>query len=889
MLGVLLGTLVGIFIRQIVWGLCVFFLRSRLRAPHKGFESEEKEFTITSVQAELCKSSLHRCNDLDWLNVFLQRYFIVAGRSYAFKERIKAILIKKASPFLQYKLIRKMEITRLDLGNEFVVVKNVTVLADSDFDNLVSTLHDIREESESTHRGTGGESRHKQSGINLLEVGADPEVFRSGNEEEHRKIYRSIFKNCLLLAEISFNGEINLHTCVVVPGGIKYNLNIFLRRFGGKVLMRMPSKLHQTRLEMSFISNPRFEIEIASLGDKNPESFKSFSIRYFRKMFMYSLTNAVVYPSWNSFYLPLVCPSLRDVTHRFEKLGGHNYVDVSRAITNRILLYTSMDYKIIRKTLTYLKRRIQYHINGTGRIFRYELPVPSAVEIEGQEENTKVFASAGRREASVLSSFYELRALMGAFGGFVGLRSVRSFDNAVSLVMLYFSDNSYPFVRICGDHFIIFHSNDEKFPEFMVFQAVRGTFYIYQYGTRKNLTFSDSRVARVIGRLGVPGAKIREKRGGIGKIFSFGLRRKSRNRSRTSLAMGLEPPKMDVELPSEEIYGVFAHYESIMSRSTNSLIVNEMKTELNKHDMLEILLDDTCRFQLIGQSFDIIGQSRLNDSVYTSILSDPHGKEDDVIIHTFVNEFYIIDMNAEGNALLQGFTLEEIGDAGTKIRIFSQQELSQIKFAKFMTHLNLLMHHNKIRGIVEQREDEKIKLGDTYERAVQCSLGAVFIEFFTGKTFSVMFSASKNARQNFFLKNIAIPSNSKAQFIFPTQSKDRIILFFATKQNVGEIMSLKIVQLPLEFCGDSFFNVEVVLKSEKSVTVPVFGDENDFLFWKVPPSIYVQMELGRENETIELKNPSIVRAKSGQQHFLYKNLRSAAISFKIHVGTSKFS
>eukprot|EP00866_Antonospora_locustae_P000455 jgi/Antlo1/455/1202 len=112
-----------------------------------------------------------------------------------------------------------------------------------------------------------------------------------------------------------------------------------------------------------------------------------------------------------------------------------------------------------------------------------------------------MFSGLNANESSLLAGFYDWTVFEGVLGGLVGLKSVKKIDTHISLVLIYFSEEQYQFLRIKGDDFVIFQSSDPGFPEFVLFQIRDSVFYIYQYGLRKDLVFSDNRVLELIKKI----------------------------------------------------------------------------------------------------------------------------------------------------------------------------------------------------------------------------------------------------------------------------------------------------------------------------------------------------------------------------------------------------
>lgn len=870
MLELLFGILVGIFLKPIAWCFCVSLLRSRLDAPYRNRPKQTGRHTLSETQVSLCRAALHQCNDLDWFNVFVQRYFTVAVRSYAFNERIKSMIMKKVAPFLQYRLVRRVEILSIDLGSEFPVTRSMRVLDESELDEVL-VQYNVREEVEDDYGEEGAQQRQAD--------GAEDPSNAQKSEAQH--VYSRIFRHCLLLADMSFSGRMVVRTEIEVPGGIVYGLSIVMERFDGKVLFRIPARAHQTRFEATFVSNPNFEVSIAPLGDGGSESLRGFFVKYFRKMFVYGLSSAVQYPSWNSFYLPLVCPSFRDIEHRVEKVTLQNCSEVAKNIRHRILLYTSMDYKIIKRSFRFQKRRIQYLVNGKDRIFRYEFPTPEEMPSAENTAAITMFPGLSAGESALLAGFYDWTGLEGVLGGFVGLKTVKKIDAHTSLVLIYFSEEQYQFLRIKGDDFVIFQSSDPGFPEFVLFQIRDNVFYIYQYGLRKDLVFSDSRVLELVKKISgeQPRALGSER---LHSIFSFSRR----GRRSTRLSIGHRAgADACMEISPEDVQRLFAECDAYLGSSADELHVKEVDMAMGRAAVMAILRDDICRFQLLRQNTSVIGISRTSDTSYTSLVSDQGGS--DLVVHTLVGDSLIADTGVDSSDVLQCFRVEERSEDTVRIRIFSKEPPSQMCVLGFLNHLNLLQRYNEMRTIASTRPSEEVWWRGLHDRTLACTTGAMYVEITTDTGALAVLSAALNTRQNYVLRKMPIAPGRTCRFVFSTEEGDRVTISLSSKQDSMQRSMLRLHQLPEKFHRDELVDCEVVLGSKKTVQVSVPGCEHSHLFWRVPACTHITMELKSDGETVSLVNPGIVPSTPARRTFTFANTGRVPAAFPVYLGIAK--
>lgn len=260
MLSFIFGLLVGSLLNTSIISKLKSICHS---TPRKNMElNYDTKATLTKNQIVICHDAAHQCDDVGWLNLVIQRYYLLAIQSFAFKDRVRRLLNHKVKEYCQYKIIKDIEVTGIDLGTEFCVIKNITALTEDQYKDIIN------------------------SNIEHNDV-FNPEGVVNCND-----LFESMVRNCLLLIDLRFDGNIKIDVAAKLKGDVSFKLSCSVKRFNGKMLCRFPAKLHLNRFEATFITNPNYQIAVEPLLASS-NILQSYSSKLVTKAIIYGIIYSV--------------------------------------------------------------------------------------------------------------------------------------------------------------------------------------------------------------------------------------------------------------------------------------------------------------------------------------------------------------------------------------------------------------------------------------------------------------------------------------------------------------------------------------------------------------------------------------------------------------------
>ncbi|KCZ76064.1 hypothetical protein H311_02946, partial [Anncaliia algerae PRA109] len=650
------------------------FVKKKLQLSHQSMSERQKIFFAESIKPT---------KELAWVNLIIQRWFEIAKDNFYFLEKMKYLILKKFSFALKQKLIKSIKINKLSF-KDCPYVKESKCLGKDDYDEIIFGLG-MKEES-------------------------------SDEEDEYE------FNHVLLLSKIVFNGKVTVNMTVTLPGNLIYDLEISLIAFEGDVIFRIPSKNHLTRFDATFVSNPNFEVYFKGEEDH-------LKIKTLKKIFMYTLNKNVIYPCWNSFYLPMLVPSLKNIAHPEYKIDFANYKSIAEEIELNIRTYSCLDYKIMKKYESYTKRRGQYFINETHRIIRYDLNLEKEFPFD---------------------SFYDFSFFKDLFSTFVGLKQIKKLDEFVSIVIIYFTDASYQFYRIKSENGIIFQGITTN--EFIYFEIKNKFLLILQFVLSKNLEFTEQRVERISRKF------LDKKSKTLGSVKLHSILSFSREKANVYFKKELiYPENCNLSIKQPEMEKLF---EKIKNMNKDDWFVKELQLKNKK-----ILFDSFIRLHLFGGV--ILAQTEKENGVYTTIILD---KDKDFLVNSLEEENIIIDSHSENKNII----LYEIDEENLKItsreKIISHDVLYFATLLKFYTKFTSLENNDKF---------DEFSWAESLEIPYSAKTGSVYLEFFNKAETQIQLSIYEENTDKFVLRKILIPNSANFLFVFPSYEGKYILKFKA--------------------------------------------------------------------------------------------------------------
>lgn len=785
-----LGIIVGLFLK-----LVCYFVLTKLLFPKTTFVRRKLRPMVRRIsdpQKIFFTEALKFTKDVAWCNLIIQRWFEIAKDNFYFLEKMKTLIIKKFSFAIKKRLIKKIKINKL-IFRECPYIKEIKCLTKNEFDQILNRMGMKEESSE--------EENAEEEGCND-------------------------FNHLLILAKTEFSGSVIVNITATFPGDLLYEMEITLASFQGDVVARIPSKNHLTRFDTCFVSNPNFEIYFKD-EDKN------IKIRTIKKIFMYALNKNVIYPTWNSFYMPMVVPTLKDITHPVYKIDFKNFSEISDEIELTIKTYSCMDYKIIKKYENYTKRRGQYYINGKNRIIRYDLPVKNDFS---------------------MTHFFDFTFFNDLFSTFVALKKVKKLDEKSSLVIIYFTDASYQFIRIKTENGVIFQGLN--FSDFLYFEIKGKVLIILQFSTNKNLEFTEKRIERIVRKM----LDKQSKTLGSSKLHS--LISFSKEKANVFFKKQLiYPEKCNISIQQFNLKSSFDKFREI---ERNDYFINELTIQTPK-----ILLDSYIRLQLFDGKF--VAQTDKEENIYSTILET---KNKDFIVNSLEEKNLIIDFDTEEKNVFI-FEIEE-----SKLKLYSKEIIKPLNFYNFST---LVKFYNKYYSLESEEKFDEFSWANELEIPFDGKKGSISLEYYNKAETQIQLSIYNVETNDFLLKKMIIPNSSNFKFIFPSIDQ-KYSFSFKTTAKYNQWSRIRIRQLNETVY---FLNCNLFLAPKKEIKIPVLPSKDDILHWKIPANLQISTSLKKDVEFVNLSTNGLFSADNKEYVFCYKNTSTDNAIFNIWLGYTK--
>ena len=260
MLQYLFAVLCTITFEALLFYIWFKFLRQKSSTKFKPYsQSKDIDDEYLPEILELIQSPLkHTSFDSSWLNLVVNRYFMLLRNSAVYKMRLQRNLLVTLQKSLdKIGVVKFIDIQKIDLGTHSPSIEFIKVLD------------------------------------------TDPSPPYSVNLE----------------FTVGYEGGVSVVIVFTLIGGISVPVTIVLLPFKGLVRTRIPSPSNHNRFDLSFVSDPGFEFNstAAIIMNTNP-MFKHFLSNQLTKRLKQLMIDMFVMPSWRSFSLPLVNPRASEET-----------------------------------------------------------------------------------------------------------------------------------------------------------------------------------------------------------------------------------------------------------------------------------------------------------------------------------------------------------------------------------------------------------------------------------------------------------------------------------------------------------------------------------------------------------------------------------------------
>ncbi|KAM0676277.1 hypothetical protein GVAV_000240 [Gurleya vavrai] len=398
----LAGTFIGLLSAPFFEFILIYIITRRRTKP----QAVPVEYAPTPSQYSLLFESTKLCTDLSWFNICLQRYFLELSQSFAYKEKLKRMMLKKIKKFEKFV---NVDIENIDVGREFPVFSSVRVLSDSMIKELIkdrknrfndtetdetdeSLIEEMKKEIEKLDELNIEESNEKANhvekkdiknikihGKNLLNFFSkklkntekivntkhkskkfkEDKNSKNQNEDNLNKIN---YNNLTLYFEMEYKGTITVSALTTIGKNMKVPTTFTLNYLKGPMLVRLPALLNHTRIEFSILNIDKLEYLLDS--NINNKYFKKTTSKLLHNFFLRMFKRTYTYPHFYPQYLPSVIPSIKEVNFKYNKI--ENEEDAKNCMED-ILLFMSMDFRVSKINGIIIHRKGNYFVNQTDK------------------------------------------------------------------------------------------------------------------------------------------------------------------------------------------------------------------------------------------------------------------------------------------------------------------------------------------------------------------------------------------------------------------------------------------------------------------------------------------------------------------------------------------
>jgi hypothetical protein len=903
-----------------------------------------KDIKITDGQSSAIIKSLHKCLDVHWFNVLVQRFYHELSKSYTAEHRVKMYIHKKFEALLRSGYIRRISVTEVSLGREAPYVKSIQLLTNSEYrkitasrdivdsramdtdETLLRLEKEIQESLSLDHsifsKSTGGltEMDERAEGCDGAGRGSccertagspDPLWMAESSMAamDRDALVREAYERCQYLVGVEYNGSIRIVMEIELPKKIVVNTTVSINGFNAEAIFRLPAESYATRLEFCFLSDPRFAI-VAESGISNANgkllfrrSISNLIERYIRHL----LIRAAVYPSWLMQYLPVVLPSFKNVTHRIKKITKENHAEQLRSITENILLFVSMDYRILSVENNVVHRRINYFINEDGRIFCTHFLIPE-ISLKTSHFGTRnfIFKDLTLQENKIMNQLYDWSVFHRVISSFRELKTKVKLSGSSSLVRLVFDESSYEFLRIKTENAVIFQRNDEDNPDFIVFKIADRMLYIYQYVRTEQYHLTGRRVEKLVRKLELkPFTTLGS--ASLYSIFKFSKTAASkcfRGRRMEESGSAEEEAEMHESMVSTELVDIFSEIKTKLDEE--DFVSKKMCSKASPEDLYKVLCNDEVRVKLFSEECNIYAVIAEADNIRSIVVENREASsggdhaagagdgeavpsKSDFVVHSYFEPNLIIDLQLQNDRNIFVYRVMQMEDSykyKSKV-VLLYPKSKDIAFPNyFVEALQLRLRQNEYMRLVEQMPYETYVMNKEFRRVVPAVEGAAYIEFHTQTPDDFNLKLQDDSTGEVLYGIYKVITSRRARIVFPCGGCDlRITL--TPKFNRNRMVRYKTMPLPGEFAGEVLVDCSIGLSKNMKFYCPVMGNTDSVIFWEKSRDEEVKGYIEDSQTKIVVTGNGAMRADNREYCLCYKNKGEKKREIKVFVGLSQ--
>ncbi|KAI5181942.1 hypothetical protein NEOKW01_2092 [Nematocida sp. AWRm80] len=686
--GIIIGALTVLFIQV---SILLFGLRKMVKKKrypdlyHRDMLEDPPEALV-----KLLGIATQECNDLAWLNISLQRFFLELTKSSTFYEKVKETLVKKLSIAFSSGILKRVRFKDVSFGSEAPYLKKIRALSEAEIEELF---------------------RRKDT---------DKDLGESSNKP-------AAFKQIYLLIDMEYTADDN---CIYIDAdlikGYSIPIMVKLQPFKGQMILRLPANNYSTRFEICFIKNPGFDFSVEASFSKNDSVFFSSSVSSLLKRLCKYIMKMYIFPNWYYYYLPMVVSRSKVIVYTYYSIVD-NKIDGPMHQVREIQNLFSLDFSILSKKENIIFRRTKSTVNSSG------VPLEKA-EIEIPEEKLPAINELFKNPD-------KFDIFTDVISDYEGEKVIETYADNVKKVHLVIGGNIYEFIRISVEDLLIFQLTDPAEPQFIAVRKELYSITIMQYAQKEALFYlSKFRITKLAKKLEQQQMKVLGSTK-LFKIFDYSIKQaekakkilnKPKTKPEKAKSIPLkDPSKMQyisdgynidsTSIPQttiSEVSIIESHFRSIETRLENEDKQPDLELLLpyTNEQIVEALDQSILRASILGL-FVIMEDISLTDTIRsTSMSHDPSGQYVQLLSYYSKNNKYLIERILLSEEF-QGITLA-MRIIDNRIDIFIYGNIT-LKIEEFKGVLQTYIE----REIV--LKEERLEIPRTYSTIIEDCAGIV--------------------------------------------------------------------------------------------------------------------------------------------------------------------
>ncbi|ELQ74890.1 putative Protein of unknown function DUF2404, transmembrane protein [Trachipleistophora hominis] len=129
------GFILGVVTAPVLVEIVMLYLIEKFGRSRYSFKPDRTR--MSPCQKDIFRQSVHTTKDVAWFNVWIQRHWYELAHSYAHKDRISRIILKKLNVLKRRKIVKDVIVENLELSVEAPIIESVRVLTPSQYNDIL--------------------------------------------------------------------------------------------------------------------------------------------------------------------------------------------------------------------------------------------------------------------------------------------------------------------------------------------------------------------------------------------------------------------------------------------------------------------------------------------------------------------------------------------------------------------------------------------------------------------------------------------------------------------------------------------------------------------------------------------------------------------------------